>query len=230
MRRSIITIALAALLLIALPAAAWGMDDPDMLADRPAAENVAEDAAFTVWSSRIEPTAVDAPIRYLYTQYCPQERAYWCGPAAVQTALTYFGLKPSQTTIAGRLRTTLNGTSMTLVDDVLRSYTGRRYTFHTATNSTDFYNHVLYSVYSQRRPLVVDVRIRAGWGPYRKDHAGHILTLDGMDWRRATVRVDDSYDERLWQSGGGYTGGPTTYARSLMWTAIALHPAHAIVY
>ena len=168
--------------------------------------------------------------RYVSTTYCPQERSYWCGPAAVQTALPCFGIKPAQGTIAARLGTSTGGTSMTLVDDVLRAYTAKPYTFHAAASAGDFYNHVLYTVYSRYRPLIVDVRITAGWGPYRKDHAGHIIALDGMDWRYGTVRVDDSYDEHLWQSGGGYTGGHTTYTRAQMWNAVAAHAGHPIVY
>ena len=230
MRRFIAALALCAVLASAVPGVAWAASGPDLVADRPTAVNIAEDAAFAAWSSSVAPTIIDAPNRYLSTQYCPQERSYWCGPAAVQTALTSFGLKPTQTTIAGRLGTNTGGSSMTVVDDVLRGYTGKGYTFHTATSAGDFYSHVEYSVYSQRRPLIVDVRIVAGWGPYRKDHAGHIIALDGMDWRYGTVRLNDSYDEHMWQSGGGYTGGPTTYTRTQMWNALALHPAQPIVY
>ena len=230
MRRFIAVLALCAVLVSAVPGIALAVDDPDLVADRPTADTVAEDFAFAQWAGSGGPTIIAEANRYLSTLYCPQERAYWCGPAAVQTALTSFGLKPSQTTIAGRLGTTSGGTSMTLVDDVLRAYTGRRYAYRSATSAGDFYDHVLYSIASQGRPLIVDVRIRAGWGPYRKDHAGHIIAMDGMDWRFGTVRVNDSYDEHEWQPGGGYTGGHTTYTRALMWSALALHPGHPIVY
>ena len=226
----VLALALCATAALAAPGAALAASDPDLVADRPTAENLAEDATFAAWSSSLEPTIIEGASRYLYTAYCPQERAYWCGPAAVQTALTDFGLKPTQTTIAGKLGTTTGGTSMSLVDNVLRAYTGSGYTYHGATSAGDFYGHVLYSVYSRCRPLIVDVRIKAGWGPYRKDHAGHIIAMDGMDWRYGTVRLNDSYDEHQWQSGGGDTGGHTTYSRSLLWNAVALHPGHPIVY
>ena len=230
MRRFMVAFALGAVVVSAVPGIAWAVADPDLVVDRPTAVNVAEDAAFAEWSRSAEPTIIDAANRYLSAQYCPQERSYWCGPAAVQTALTSFGLKPTQTTIAGRLGTTTGGSSMTLVDDVLRAYSGRGYTFHSASSSGDFYRHIEYSVYAQRRPLIVDLRIVAGWGPYRKDHAGHIIALTGMDWRYGTVRLNDSYDEHMWVSGGGYTGGSTTYARAQMWNALALHPSQPIVY
>jgi hypothetical protein len=230
MTRLIAALALCAALVVAVPGAAWAAADPDLIADRPTAESIAEESAFATWEYAVAPTIMAEANRYLSTSTCPQERSYWCGPAAVQTALTCFRLKPSQTTIAAALGTTTGGSPMTLVDDVLRAYSGKGYTYRSASSSGDFADRVLYSVYSQGRPLIVDVRIKAGWGPYRKDHAGHIIALDGMDWRYGTVRVNDSYDEHAWQIGGGYTGGHTTYTRSQMWSAVSLHPGHPIVY
>ena len=231
MRRLLLAFALGAALAAGCCATALAdTGDATLTPDVPTAETKAESAAFSDWVTGGGPTRVDAPYGYLSTTYCPQQRAYWCGPAAVQTALTNFGIRSSQSTIAARLGTTGGGTSMSVVDDVLRLYTGRPYVYHGATSSTDFYNHVLYSICSKGRPVVVDVRIVAPWGPYRKDHAGHIITMDAVDWRSSTVRMNDSFNEASWISGGGPTGGETTYARSVMWTGVYRHAGHPIVY
>ena len=48
--------------------------------------------------------------------------------------------------------------------------------------SGDFNGHVEYTIGTKRRPMIVDVRIVAPWGPYRYDHAGHIICVDGFNW------------------------------------------------
>jgi hypothetical protein len=232
MKRIIGVLALCAVLWAAIPSSAWAFtgDDPNGLPNYTSPEETATYAGYDQWVNYGLPAMPDGPYKYLYTQTCPQERAYWCGPAATQTVLTFFGLKPSQATLAARLGTTTNGTPFSRVDDVLRAYTTAKYAYASMGNSSAFYNHVVYSLLMKDRPIIVDVRIRAPWGPYRKDHAGHIIALDCFDWRSVTVRLDDSYDEEAWQTGGGDTGGHVTYNRSLVWNALALHPAHAIVF
>lgn len=233
MKRIVVTAMLCALAFFVLPSPGWcATETGDLSLDVPnvtSAAEVAENAAFAEWLSGGQPDYTAAPSAYLYTAYCPQQRAYWCGPAAVQTALTNAGLKPTQLEIASRLGTTSGGTAMSKVDDVLRAYTRRGYTYHGVTSAGDFNSHVEYSLLGRGRPLVADVRIDAPWGPYQRDHAGHIICVDGFSWRTSTVRVNDSYDERSW-SGGGYTGGRTTYDRALFYRGVALHPGHPIVY
>lgn len=236
MRRIIAMLLLASLLCVAVPAFAYANetgDDPTTIANVTAPEETAEAAAFDSWtraSSKYATGMSGAPSAFLWTTTCPQQRSYWCGPAAVQTALTWFNVWPSQALIAAWLGTTTNGTSMTRVDDVLRLCTGKPYTYHRITTSSDFYNHVAYSLGSRKRPMIVDVRIAAPWGPYRKDHLGHIICMDAFDWGRSVVWLDDSYNEASWVAGGGATGGHTMYDRSLVLNALALHPLRQIVY
>jgi hypothetical protein len=233
MKRSAVAAALCALLFAIQVPIVLAVDYPTGdLAGEPAnvttAREVAELAAFDAWAAL--PNRADAPYAYLSTRYCPQQRSYWCGPAAVQTALSYFGIAPAQSTIAGRLGTTTSGTAMSKIDDVLRAYTGRGYTYHGITSVGDFNGHVEWAVGQQRRPIIVDVRIQAPWGPYRLDHAGHIICVDGFNWGPCTIRVNDSFDEHAWQSGGGFTGGPTTYDRGLLFTGVWRHSGHPIVF
>lgn len=233
MKRTFAAILVVTLLWAALPSMALADgtgDDSTISSNVQSAAETLENVAYKTWDSRGWPTYMQAPRAWLYTETCPQQRSYWCGVAAVQTALTYFGKKPAQSTLAVALKTTTNGTAMSNVDDVLRAYSGRSYTYRRVVNSFDFYNHVVYSLLTRARPMIVDVRIAAPWGPYRKDHAGHIICMDAFDWGRCTVRLNDSYNEVAWVSGGGSTGGPTTYDRSLVLNAVMLHPLHQIVF
>ena len=62
----------------------------------------------------VESPPVAAPPRpsskLLDYEYQTQPNYYWCGPAATRIALTARGKNPSQGYIAGKLRTTVNGT------------------------------------------------------------------------------------------------------------------------
>ncbi len=242
MKRLAIVISLCALVLFAIPSAAWSLpgDTGDLatcVPNVPTAAEAAEAAAYEAWAARtlsnggstLYPTYVAAPSAYLSTQYCPQEKSYWCGPAAVQTALTAFGLKPSQGTIAAKLGTTTGGTAMSRVDDVLRAYTGRSYVYHNTPTASDFYGHVQYAVKTCARPMIVDVTIRPGWGPYQYAHSGHIICVDGFSWRYSTIRVNDSYDEHR-AMGGGYTAGHVTYGALCLFTGVDRHAYNPIVY
>jgi hypothetical protein len=236
MKRLVASTALCALLLAIFCPIALAADYPTGdLAGEPAnvttSQERSEAAAFDAWAATARlSTRADAPYAYLGTSYCPQQRSYWCGPAAVQTALSYFFGPPTQASIAARLGTTLGGTAMSRVDDVLRFFTGRSYTYHNVTSAGDFNARVQYSLNTARRPVIVDVRIQAPWGPYRYDHAGHIICLDGFNWGPATIRVNDSYDEHVWQSGGGGTGGQTNYDRGLLYKGVQGHSGHPIVF
>jgi hypothetical protein len=234
MKRTFAVIVAGTLLFAALGGTALAAgtgDDTSLVPNIATSAETAENTMYKLWDSGGGlPTSNMAPRAWLYTETCPQLRSYWCGVAAVKTALSYFGVRPTWATLAGDLGTTTNGTSMSRVDDVLRSYSGRSYTYRQVTNSSDFYNHVVYSLLTKKRPMIVDARIVAGWGPYRKDHAGHIICMDAFDWGHSTVRLNDSFNEATWVSGGGATGGLNTYDRSLVLNAVMLHPMHQIVF
>ncbi|MBC7265377.1 MAG: C39 family peptidase [Anaerosomatales bacterium] len=182
-------------------------------------------------ASAFQPTAVDAPFRYFYTPSHRQEKNYYCGPATVQIIADYWGECPSQDAIAKWLGTDVNkATDFSLVDDALRYFTKRPYTYVTCRSLSDVYNRICYGMLVRGNPEATDVRIDADvWPNYVYDHLGHIIPLEAFDWRNYTVRVNDPYDERYYR-GGGDTYGHKTYQRSVVAAGIMAHPRHAIVY
>ncbi|MCX8007676.1 MAG: C39 family peptidase [Coriobacteriia bacterium] len=182
-------------------------------------------------ASAFLPTAVDAPFKYFYTPSHLQETNYYCGPATIQIIADFWGACPSQKDIAKFLGTDVyRSTDFSLVDDALRYFTGRPYTYVTCTDLSDVYSRICYGLLVRGNPEAIDVRIEASdWPNYLFDHAGHIVPLEAFDWRNFTVRLNDPYDERLYR-GGGDTFGHKTYLRSVVASGIMLHPRRAIVY
>lgn len=183
-------------------------------------------------ASAVQPTVIDTPYRYFWTPSHRQETNYYCGPATVQIIADYWGDCPSQDEIAKFLGTDVNkATDFSLVDDALRYFTGRPYTYVTCTSLSDVYNRICYGMLVRGNPEATDVRIDADvWPNYVYDHAGHIIPLEAFDWRSYTVRVNDPYDERYYRPGGGDTYGHKTYQRSVVGAGIMAHPRRAIVY
>jgi hypothetical protein len=173
---------------------------------------------------------VDAPYAYLYTPWHGQERSYWCGPTSCQIVAHYFGNLKSQSVMALALGTTTAGTSISLVDNCLRTYTGRSYECYTGVTTSGLYSKVAHTLATHRQPMVADVRIVPGvWYAYRYSHAGHIIPVEAFDWRYGIIRVNDPYNEASYHSGGGATGGHVVYPASTLADGIARHPQHAVV-
>lgn len=203
------------------------------------AEDVRIEQQYQAWLRRggsktgtaFRPTAVDVPYKYFYTPSHRQETNYYCGPATVQILADYWGDCPSQDEIAKWLGTDVNrGTDFSLVDDALRYFTKRAYTYVTCTSYSDVYQRICYGLLVRGNPSATDVRIVASdWPNYLYDHAGHIVPIEAFDWRNYTVRLNDPYDEKYFR-GGGDTFGHKTYLRSVIAGGIMLHPRHAIVY
>lgn len=178
----------------------------------------------------VAPEYTDAQYGYLWTPSHGQERPYWCGPASCQIVLHYFGNLMSQPQLAYVLGTTTSGTSITRVDDCLRAYAGRSYECFSGNTTSSMLTHVAHSIATHRQPVIADVRIMPGtWWAYHAAHLGHIIPVEAFDWRYGIVRVNDPYNERSWRSGGGQTGGHTTYPTSALISGVALHPQHAVV-
>jgi hypothetical protein len=204
-----------------------GVDTSPVL---PSAEGLAVSSATATDAPSLTPALVDAPYGYLWTPWHGQERSYWCGPASCQIVCDYFGNLKSQATMASFMGTTSSGTSITKVDDCLRNYTGRSYECFTGNSTSSLLSRVAHTIGTHRQPVVADVRINPGtWYAYRFAHAGHIIPVEAFDWRYGTVRVDDPYNEASWRSGGGPTGGHTTYPVWALANGIASHPQRAVV-
>jgi hypothetical protein len=189
-----------------------------------------DEAIVATQTPGITVSVVDAPYAYLYTPWHGQERSYWCGPTSCQIVAHYFGNLQTQSRMALTLGTTTAGTSITLVDNCLRAYTGRSYECYTGVGTSALYSRVAHTLATHRQPLVADVRIVPGvWYAYRYSHAGHIIPVEAFDWRYGIIRVNDPYNEASYHSGGGSTGGHVVYPASTLADGIARHPQHAVV-
>jgi hypothetical protein len=101
----------------------------------------------------------------------PQERSYWCGPAAVHEALDAVGVSLSQTAAAGALRTTTDGTAWSgagtspssyPIPDVLNAYQRRNnyipqpVSSATASAINTYEDDLKMDIYALRVPLIGD--------------------------------------------------------------------------
>jgi hypothetical protein len=233
MRLRILVSALTLALTLAAPGVAYAAtgDDPTATAaDATTTASVATEAAFDAWLNDAT-LAVEAPAGYIWTTTKPQLRSYWCGPASIQTALSAFNINPSQQQIATYLGTTTKGSDFTRVDDALRYFSGRWYTYATVWSTSGLRKRIEWGIGKAKRPSIVDVRIYASiFTDYNYDHAGHILCVDGYDWRSDRLRVNDSFDEHYWYSGGGETLGHKFYPADVLWAGVNSHFRHAVVY
>lgn len=170
------------------------------------------------------------PYRYIWTPTHAQERSYWCGPATVQVIDDHFGAHASQATIANWLGTTTAGTAFTKVDDALRYFAGKLYYYYGGLTEKALWLRVQHSLLDHGQPLAADVRIKGSvWPNYVYDHAGHIVPVEGFDWRYSKIRLNDVYAEDKSRSGGGATLGHRTYPRYVFWDGINRHPQKAVV-
>jgi hypothetical protein len=232
---------LAVTMLAALPAVALaaGTGDypnpaPDKLTPRETARKAAlartEERARRSSPGGIAALAMDAPYRFLWTTTHLQEHDHYCGPATVQEIVDYFGNPGTQDAFAKYMGTTDQGTSFTLVDDALRYYTGKGYYYARDLTSSAFNYKVADTIGNHGWPLAADVRIDAAvWPNYVYSHDGHIICLEGFDWRYNTIRLNDVYNEASYRSGGGSTGGHVTYNRNTVWAGVYAHAQRAVV-
>jgi hypothetical protein len=229
-----LVLALVALCLSAAPAMAAGTgDDPSGTPDTLTAEELAAKQALeqqTTAQQQNTQYMLDAPYRFLATPGVRQERTYWCGPATVQCISWYFGTGGPQSAFARFLGTTTSGTNFSRVDDALRYYTGKPYYYYgDLTYGPTFYGKLADTIKYHAMPVAADMNIIGSLFPYYMfDHPGHIVPVEGFDWRNSTLRLNDVYDEERWAAGGD-TWGRTTYPRDVIWRGVATHWRRAIV-
>lgn len=241
-----ITAVALALAVLSQPAAALAAgtgDDPRPTRDVPTAESARVEADFRAWLRRqspaskgtlaVHPTIIDAPYEYFWTPTHYQEKNYYCGPATVQIIDDYWGTPATQNAIAKYLGTDVTrATDFSKVDNAINYFAGQNYVYYgPCTSTSDFYYRVSYGLDTRKHPMAIDMRIDASaMNYYVYDHDGHIVPLEGFDWRYGTVRLNDPYDERDWRVGGGATGGHTTYPQYQVASAVMNHFRKAVVY
>jgi hypothetical protein len=181
-------------------------------------------------SGGITPLALDAPFRYLSTPSHKQETGYWCGPATCQVIDDFHGAYVSQATYAKAMGTARSGTDFSKLDDCLRKYTGKPYYYYGGLTESGFNGKVADSILNHTMPLAADVKIIASvWPNYNYNHDGHILPVEGFDWRYDRVRLNDVFNEADYYSAGGPTYGHITYARTVVWNGVYNHFRRAVV-
>lgn len=185
-----------------------------------ATEKARQEAAFESWRAALhkrQSRVVDAPFYYLFTPSHKQINNYYCGPASVQIIDDYWGDYCSQIVYARHMGVTSQGTDFTLVDDALRCFTGVPYYYRASMDDPiEIYENVQYALYKLHRPLVCDVRIDKNvWNRYNHTHAGHIVPIEGFDWRqrKMVIRLNDPYNEADYYTDGGQTYGHQVYPR-----------------
>ena len=83
-------------------------------------------ASLLLKASRTSSVAAVATSKVISVTHSSQSRTYWCGPSAVAMALRTIGVtSPTQTTLAGQLETTTNGTAWSGVNVNTSPSTGR---------------------------------------------------------------------------------------------------------
>ncbi|WP_432837217.1 C39 family peptidase [Dactylosporangium sp. CA-092794] len=157
-------------------------------------------------------------------QFAWQENYYFCGPAATRIALTARGLTPSQSEVAQKLGTTVNGTNS--ADDTTRALNGYLgtsfYKSHfirgqSATQSdVDQLRADLVNAISQGYAVVANI---AGSTTDENGHAhsypdGHFLTVVGYRDNGQIAQIADPADAL------GVGSYPLTTAKLADWIAL----------
>lgn len=178
----------------------------------------------------VQSLVFDAPYRYLYTPSHLQGTDYYCGPATVQVIHDYFGWPFSQPFYAQKLGTTTAGTNFSRVDDILRAYVRPAYYYYGDLTESAFNYRVQHSILTHGYPLAADLNVNGlVWDNYVFSHNGHIMPIEGFDWRYMVIRVNDVYDEARYRAGGGQTFGHKVYPQSTVWHGVSTHFRKAVV-
>ena len=224
---------------LAIPSFAFGAgtgDDPTPTADILSPHEAAKKARLELDEKTpakpggVTPMITDAPYRYLYTPSHKQETGYWCGPATCQVIDDYHGAYVSQTTYARAMGTSSAGTDFTRVDDCLRAYTSKPYYYYGGLTDSGFLSRVSDSILNHTMPLAADLKILASvWPNYNYNHDGHIVPIEGFDWRFGTIRLNDVFNEADYYGGGGSTFGHATYDWPVVWNGVYNHFRRAVV-
>jgi hypothetical protein len=208
----------------------------------------AEETKYQAWLSgqaqTITPNIIDAPHYYLPTPSHKQSKTYYCGPATCQIIDDYWHTPQTQDTYAAKygMCTTTAGTVYSLMDDVLRYYTGKNYQYYdynSVTSASSVYSRTEYALNSKHYPLSYLVTVDgAMWPNYVYDHAGHIICGEGFDWRYDTISINDPYPENDSPPpngvGRGSTGGDTyghhAYSKNIIANGVLGLWQHGMIY
>ncbi len=149
-----------------------------------------------------------------------QETNYWCGPATTKQVIHYIkGYSSSQGTYANLLNTTNDGTVMSVIDDVLRSKTGKNYIYSSIGSYDSWFYKVKYGI-NTYMPSVMDINTQnvSSW-PYST--SGHYVNTSGYDVNNQSVRITDPYWKGLgnkwYNSHNVYSANNNHWRKAIIW-------------
>ncbi len=152
-----------------------------------------------------------------------QTNNYYCGPATTKQVLHYInGTSLSQSTYAGELGTTQNGTTMTKIDDVLNKHqTRNRYTYSEFNSYSEWEQRVQYGMI-YLSPPVIDINSQNN-SHWRYTTSGHYMCISGY-----TTESDKTYT-RVADPHYIYAG-TYKYEASVVYAVNKAHWRHAIIF
>jgi len=198
---------------------------------------------------------IGVPFYYLVTPSHRQQTGYYCGPATAEIIDDFWGDTVhaipdteynrqhiyAEFSVDGvALCPSSSGTNYSLLDNCLRSYTGKQYYYYGGVRTASgFFNRVQYGLYVKHYPesllVHIDPADHPDWSPYVYVHLGHIVVAEAFDWHVATdghrtMRLNDPYSEADAISGGGDTYGHHVYHRMVLWWGVSETASRAMVY
>jgi hypothetical protein len=206
------------------------LDDPSITAEREAAMQQATEQKEAALGIREDDLGTLSLNKYglqtrPVTNY-KQETTYWCGPASARQSLSFHrtnsgsstGL-PSQTTLAGRIGTTTDGSSTAAIAAALNTYNGVFGTVsYLASNITDAsnpYETFVNRIGTMLRSITVNptapiILAQTRYIPrYRGVASRHYMTISGindnvspMQMRSADPHYNSAYYGMRWENVG----------------------------
>lgn len=124
-----------------------------------------------------------------------QKNSYYCGPACMQMVLEYHGINKTQSVIAGKIGTTIEGSDIPPMRTYLNNQVGSgAYTYVNVTELA-FGEGLVYSI-DKKKPLICMVQTKEL--PYYNGHKSvHFIVAKGYDWDMngsasySTVKIND---------------------------------------
>lgn len=134
-----------------------------------------------------------------------QEKSYWCGPATTKQTVCYLSKganNPTQTQIAGYIKTTTAGSSSTNMANWLKTQGYYYYSVKVSTMTTrDIVNYVATGLDAYDYPCFGGVKITSsmvGTGRWRYTTGGHFLNISSIeqyepDYNNSRLQVTDPF-------------------------------------
>ena len=152
-----------------------------------------------------------------------QENGHYCAPATCQQVIKYVtGTSYTQTQLAEKLKTTLDGTDMTKVAPVMKSLTGKNYIMSPIVSVYKWRERIKTGM-NNNMPPILDINTQnvSGW-PYAT--SGHFINISGINIQNGNpilVRITDPYVKGLgnkWYTEDQvYAANSAHFRQSMIW-------------